>query len=354
MARADPLLIELASGGFEGVMATITHLQVNSAIEHRMQGLLWAWVETGNFAIESEASELLATSVLSARVRSRRLSEAAADLSSELSHRDLDVAVFKGIATERRWYKRQGERPAVDLDLWLAPHQLDHAGEVVERIQPNHPLADQISSLVSNRRIRSVDLVWNGIPVDLHFDPFKFGVWYEGLEEVWADTEDLGDGYRTMGSAAELLVALLHLNKDRFSRLLGFVDVVRASARPEVAEKTWRLATEIGVSVPVACSAQAVGETLGMDIPIPAPRPGWRTRAWSRLWPEKSRLLGSGGYQQMRHRQDLIPLLCDGRSSEAIAHLRHVWFPPRALLDYFNPHVKGLPYPLALWKARTN
>jgi len=31
-----------------------------------------------------------------------------------------------------------------------------------------------------------------------------------------------------------------------------------------------------------------------------------------------------------------------------------VWFPPRALLDYFNPHVKGLPYPLALWKARTN
>jgi len=317
-----------------------------------MHGLLWEWIEATHRPIDEVVMGQLAPAVIAARRRSRRLQTVAAELTEKLARADLQVAVFKGIATEKRWYGSSGVRPSVDLDLWLAPNQIDRVDEVVTAILPTHPLAEQILSLATTRKIRSVDLVWDQFPIDLHFDPFKFGVWYEDLEAVWADTEDLGEGYQAMGPAAELLNALIHLNKDRFSRLLGFVDVVRASAQPGVAADAWRLAKKIGVSVPVACSAQVVGETLGVEIPIPAPRPGWRTQMWSRLWPEEARLLGNEGYAQMRHRQDWIPLLCDARFSEAVQHLNRVLFPPRALLDYYNPHLVRLPYPLALWRAR--
>jgi len=347
------LLLALAGGADVPLDAEATTDVVTSAIEHRMHGLLWELVETEELPVGREATDLLAPAVLAVRRRSRKLATTASDVSEELAEIGLEVAVFKGVAAEKRWYGRNGTRPAGDLDLWLAPHQIDRAGEAVTALHPGHPLEGQVSELASTGQIRSVDLVWKGIPVDLHFDPFKFGVWYEDLDAVWANTEDLGEGYRAMGPAAELVNALIHLNKDRFSRLLGFVDVVRASAQPEVAEAAWRLATQIGVSVPVACSAQVVGETLDVPIPIPEPRDGWRTQMWSKLWPKETWLQGNAGYAQMRRRQDLIPFLCDGQLPEAIKYLQHVWFPPRVLLDYFNPHVEGLPYPLALWKART-
>lgn len=348
----DPLLVPLAAGAHPAAGTVVNRALAVSAVEHRMDGLLWRWVEAGALEVEPEALSLLAPPAIASRRRSARLSTAAVQVSEKLGRADLQVAVFKGIAAEKRWYISSGDRRAVDLDLWLAPHQLGRVDEVVEAIQPDHPLVHRVSELASSRRIRSVDLVWNQIPIDLHFDPFKFGVWYEDLDAVWVETEDLGDGWRAMGPAAELLNALIHLNKDRFSRLLGFVDVVRASAQPDVADGAWQLAKKMGISVPVACSAQVVGDTLGVEIPIPPPPPGWRTQLWSRLWREETRLRGNEGYTQMRHRQDWIPLLCDDRFSEAARHLRHVWFPPRALLDYFNPHVEGLSYPLALWRAR--
>ena len=281
MSRPHPLLLGIAADRAFSTTVAVTREVAASAIEHRMQGLLWEWIEDSVHPIGDEVTELLAPTVIAARRRSRRLQAVAAELTEKLGRSDLEVAVFKGIAAEKRWYGSSGDRPAVDLDLWLSPHQLGRAQEVVAALQPTHPLASQISDLATTRQIRSVDLVWNQIPVDLHFDPFKFGIWYDDLQSIWADTEDIGDGVRALGAAAELLTALLHLNKDRFSRLLGFVDVVRGSADTDVAEDTWRLAKDIGVSVPVGCSAKAIGDTLGVEIPIPTPRRGWRTEVWS-------------------------------------------------------------------------
>lgn len=324
-----------------------------SAIEHRMHGLLWDWTKEASHGLDREVADRLGPPVLAARRRSIRLATAAGDVTSELSRVGVEVAVFKGIAAEGRWYSRPGARPAFDLDLWLSPNQLDHAKRAIEVLQPDHPLIEDVTHLVATRRIRSVDIVWRGVPIDLHFDPFKFGVWHDNLEAIWTDIEDTEEGYRVMGSAAEMLNALIHLNKDRFSRLLGFVDVVRASTQPGLSADAWDLAKEIGVSVPVACSARVVAEVLGVPVPIPAPPRGWRSSAWERLWPPDTRLLGEEGYRRLRHRQDWLPLLCDGKSRSALGFLRHVWFPPRPMLDYFNPHVAGLPYPLALWRART-
>lgn len=352
MTKPEEQALRLASGQRDGAEGGLSSRAIHSITEHRLEGILWPLVESGEIAISDDALASLATLGLSWRRRSRQLLEAAQSITHLLGDEGLEVAVFKGIAAERRWYSGPGARPAFDLDLWLSPWQLDRAREVVELVHPRHPLAGDVTDLVSDRRLRSVDLSWQGIPVDLHFDPFKFGVWHQDLDSVWANTEVRDDGIRVMGSAAELLVAILHLNKDRFSRLIGFVDVVRGATQPGVAEASWELAKAIGVTVPVACSAQVVRETLGAEIPIPEPPPGWKTRMWRRLWPEGSRLLGNEGYSMMRKRQDWIPFLCDDRLPEALRHLRHVLFPPKALLEYSHPEVAGTPYPIGLVKAR--
>ena len=295
---------------------------------------------------------MLAALALGTRQRSQRLTDAARRITEELNSHGLEVAVFKGIAAERRWYTAAGTRPAFDLDLWLSPLQLDRAEQAVELLHPEHPLAADVAGLVARRQLRSVDLSWNGVAVDLHFDPFKFGVWFDGLDGMWEETDIEADGLRVIGGSAGLLASLIHLNKDQFSKLIGFADVVRASRVPGMAERMWETATAVGATVPVACSGRVVAETLGVDLPIPPPRPGVKTWLWNRLWPEDSRLLGSEAQRRAKSRQHLLAFLCDGAAADAWGHLRHVLLPPKALVEYFNPAVSGDPYPLALWKAR--
>lgn len=352
IAPPERLLLDLASSRYDPSPVAVSLALVELAAEHRMAGLLSDRVDTGGIEVEPEARAVLAAMALGGRHRSQELTDAALAITTELDSLGLEVSVFKGIAVERRWYPRAGARPAFDLDLWLSPFQLQRAREVVELLHPEHPLAGDVAGLVARKQLRSVDLSWNGIPVDLHFDPFKFGVWSDQLEMVWSRTEIEPDGIRVMGEPAQLLVSLVHLNKDRFSKLVGFADVARAVAAPGLADAMWELASAMGVTLPVSCSARVVEQTLRVDLPIPPPRSGWRTWLWHRLWPETAGLLGSDGRVRPNMRQHLIPFFCDRAGFDAWSHLRHVLFPPKALVEYFNPLVKGDPYPIALWRAR--
>jgi hypothetical protein len=353
MSRPHPLLLTLAAGHLPEREEPIDDRLVKSAMEHRMQGLLWEWIDAGLVTCDEQIRASLAMVVLGLRRRSQRMFESILEIGQTLASRDLDFAVLKGVGVERRWYSGPGSRPAGDIDLWLAPHQLHRVREAVSMIQPDHPLVEDVAELVARHRLRSIDLRWKDFPVDLHFDPFKYGVWFEDLDSLWARSRPIDEGVRFTTEEVELVLSLLHLNKDRFARLLGFVDVMRIASDSEVCTAAWSLTERVGAQVPVASAASVVETTLGMCFDLPDPEPGLRTAVWNSVWPERIRLLGEDGLNRMRRRQDWIPLLCEGHVGDALRYLRHVWFPPKRLLEYFNPHVTGLSYPAALWKART-
>lgn len=307
---------------------------VASALEHRMHGLLWSAVERGDIDVPAGAERTLASQFLRTRDHHRRLWAALERIGAVLAERGIEVATFKGVTAERRWYRRMGERPSRDLDLWLAPHHLDRAGEVVRLLHPGHRLTDDVQALVDRRQLQSVDLVVDGVAVDLHFDPVKLGVWMPNLSSMWQRTVMLGR-VRVMGEADAAVQLLLHLAKDRFSWLIGLADVPRLFVPPFDVGTVEAEATEGGVERPVGASYATVQVLLSTGDTARVP---W---AWRLTWPRRLFLDGDSGWRRARHRQVWIPLFGRFPTVANLRALARVLFPPRPLVAYWYPDESG-------------
>jgi hypothetical protein len=141
---------------------------------------------------------------------------------------------------------------------------------------------------------------------------------------------------------------LVHLNKDRFQRLLGFADVARIVDSGEV---DWRAATLLaegeGIEAMVFRSLEVVLGEMSLPWPNELERPnGVRVEAWNLIWRPGIRLRGAEGRLRFRRRQDWYALLARGRAWEAVRWwLREMW-PPAVIVDIRYSDVRG-PY---LWK----
>lgn len=286
---------------------------------------------------------------LLAEHHNRRLWEVIREIQLRLASIGVGAAVAKGVVAENRWYDRPGERPCVDIDLVLEPTARTRFDDVIGALHPTHPLRPGLPILVRQGILQSVDVTVLATPVDIHADILKFEIPTRSLDTIWSRTVEVAgpDDLRVRALDAEtsLVHFLLHLNKDRFARLIGFADVARLLSREAL---DWGfvdafLARE-GLRVPVYNSLYVVTDTLGLD-PPPVQRPeGWRSRVWQRLWGEETRLWGHAGLVNRTHRQFLIPLLAEGRTTEGIRWLaRRRLFPPRAMLPLYYPDTKG-PY----------
>jgi hypothetical protein len=261
--------------------------------------------------------------------------------------------VLKGVASEARWYGRTGERPCWDLDLLVDPGQFDRVDEALSLLQPDHVLRGHAGSLIRAGHLQSFTVLFGRIVIDLHTDLFKFGVPSRGNEIVWqtATALDLEDvGRVTVPHASVALVHFLtHLNRDRFNRLLGFLDVDRVLADPSL---DWDLSKQViaGDSLETICrSALAtVEETLGRPRSLPPPSPGWRRAAWRALWSSRIRLLGTEGQVRFTRRALLLPFLLHGRTIEAIGAWRRRLFPPALVVEYLHGDQPGSGWTQAL------
>ena len=145
-----------------------------------------------------------------------------------------------------------------------------------------------------------------------------------------------------------LVHALVHLNKDRFQRLLGYADVARIAGSGDVDwDRFARFAEHEGLTVPTACTLAVVLDQLSLPWPAELERAhGPRAWAWRRLWPPHIRLRGAEGRLRYRRRQDFLALLARRRTAEGLAWwVRDVW-PAAAVVAARYPDVRG-PY---LWK----
>ena len=308
-----------------------------------MEGLVFTWA-AGLGLLDGPPGEALAAAEARNWARNQLLTAQAVRLEKDAVAHGVEIRFIKGVALEGQFYGRPGERPTTDLDVLVGRGDPAAIARWVIGLQPRHMWVSRLETLVAGGHIQAIDLVVDGVQVDLHFDPLK-------LEIVAARAGDdllrrvhpidVGMGpITTLDPEASLVLALLHLNKDRFRRMIGFADVRRMLER--VQDWDWFLAysRREGITTPLLSSLAVVVSTLG--IPPPAQLASYSpAKLWQVVWPEDTRLLGQEGVVRYRYRQMLIPFFAPDRWSEALVGLARRVFPPRPLLDAFFPDTRG-------------
>jgi len=347
MGRPDPILLNLARGrplheppDSEAFLA--------SASEQRMTGLVWSRIRSGELALSEDTRFELMQRHLQMRMRERQIWSALSEIARRLEPLGVQLGTFKGPTAAARWYDAEGERPFGDLDLLVAPQDRWRATEIAEAIEPGHQLAPVLQALVDDEVLPSVDLVVDGVAVDLHFDLLKFEVPGRHLDLFWARTLPYplegGGTVRVLDPEASLVHFLMHVNRDRFRHLLGHIDVARVIQREDL---DWDVVLELmrseGLEVPLLLTLEAIGEVMDLDLPA-LPHPGgWRATAWRRLWSPGVRLRGEEGAYRFRNRHRALPFLARGRTGDGLRHWLHYAVPPRSMMDVHFPETSG-PY----------
>jgi Uncharacterised nucleotidyltransferase len=344
MSRVDsttgphPALIDVAAGRGLPVVTDPMPL-LRSAFAHGMGGLLLSEVERTDTPWRRIALGVLTARQASVRAWHERLWAALVSVSAVFEDAGIDVAIAKGIAAEARWYARTGERPCNDLDLLLSPAHLGQIDDVIAAIEPSHPLCGKVRRLAERGIIQAVDLVHEGVPIDLHWDLLKLGIPSRNRQAIWDRTVPFplpdGRSLRALDAECSYVHFLVHLNKDRFRRLLGFVDAARVYEREDLDHAAVeRLVRADGIEASVSASWEVVVSTLGLHARNQIPAAGVRSLIWHIAWRPSVRLRAAESNVRFRHRQWLIAVLSRGRAVEALRCWIRYTFPPADYLAY--------------------
>lgn len=336
-------MIDLAAGRSPDVESLTSEL-VDSAIEHRMEGLLYSWATAEN-RLGSDAGNTLAATETRNWARNELLATHAVRLEADAAAHGVEICFMKGVVLESQIYSRRGERPTSDLDVIVRGGSTRDISAWVESLQPRHRWIPQLETLISGGHIQAIDLSVAGVQVDLHFDPLKLEiVGSRAASDLLARVvkRDIGVGTVTgLDAEASLVLALLHLNKDRFRRLIGFADAQRLVDR--VRDWDWIIdyARAERLTTPLLASLDVVSNSLGTAPHRVSSGSTVDRRLWNRVWPERTRLLGYQGAVRYRYRQMLIPLFDPRRWREAMVGAGRRLFPPRPLVGAFFPERRG-------------
>ncbi|CAN5883511.1 hypothetical protein BH23ACT2_BH23ACT2_24740 [soil metagenome] len=307
---------------------------LDSAAEHRMVAAVLDAARVDHLPLSAHGLTTLGVWDLAEQREHLRFWSTIAEVQELLGPLGVDVTVLKGVATEARWYDGPGQRVTTDVDLLLDPTALTRVGELVGRLDPDHASIRLLDDLVARRLIQHVDLRVGGTQVDLHLDPFKVGLATRSLREIWTGTETLDTAHgriRVLAVEAELVLLLLHQNKDAFAYLGPFLDVRQILERARLDRARLRdLVEGEGLDVPVWKSLERVTRVLGLDVEVPSVT-GPRARAWERVWAHP--LGGHEARAAARGPQRALSLLARGRTADSLRELRRQVLPQRELLE---------------------
>ena len=315
---------------------------VQSAFDHRMDGLLYSFAIADRLPSLLSKSDMrvLAAATLDVEARQARQAATLAEISERLAPVEVRPVVIKGLPTQARWYDQPGERPSTDVDIVLDVTGERAISETLEVLGLEPRRACQAGALVARKRLQSVGHAYSGVAIDIHFDHLKLGMWTRNRDAFFRSAEavQLPNGQSVLAPDPEhaLLLFLVHMNKDRFSLLLSFVDVLRIIDREQI---DWARFDELvradGLEVPAYRSLAAVLSVAGRTHPNrETGRGSPRSLLWTASWPERSRLRGRHGRATRKRRQTLIPFLASGRLAEALTEVRRQYAPPRDLVDF--------------------
>lgn len=355
MARPHPSLYDVAADRVRPVTVFPTSAY-QSAGEHRVNGLVIGLIGKGVLEVDPVLRRESVAAGLVIKARNLKLWDEAEAVTSTLGDAGIETAVFKGIATEARYYPGPATRPAADLDLVVAPDALSRFGEAIRLLQPDHRLLDDVDDLVERDLIQSVDVrLPSGVWVDLHVDAVKTGISLRSREAMWERTEYTtgpdGRSIRVLHSSDAMVQAVIHQLKDRFSLLRGHADVARILGSGTV---DWDVVADLLETDRLASLFWPALSIILDELNLPAlvaPTPSIGTASVNRLWPPPTRLQGHTGIEHKVRAKHAIPFLIKGRKGAAVRHFWRVLFPPRAMMTYQHPDYRG-PYPWRLMSMR--
>ena len=257
-----------------------------------MQGLLWRQVDEGNVSLSRNTVRQVAAEFMRVRHRNLTIWETLGRVSSMLTRRKIRFLVLKGIANEARWYEQVGDRPTSDLDIWVSPEDKWRFGEIVRGVSPGHPLGHSVQGLVDAGHLQSVDLVSeSGILIDLHADPFNFGLRARTAPTMWATQEEvtspLGGTVPVLSATSSLVHSLVHLNQDGLGSLVGFADVCRIIKDERIdPDAAISMLQEEGLLAHGMNTLNAVADVLNIRTGFDPS--SYETRWWRAVWPRRS------------------------------------------------------------------
>ena len=351
MAYPHPALIQIAAGRPGGVVADSNAL-VESALQHRMAGLAFEAASAGDLQLDASARHTLAAVKLAGAAHNANVGRAAAGVVAELRTRGWEAAVFKGIATAQRWYPTPGTRPTADVDLLLSPDTSRNIDELLAHFAPDHGLLGKAQRLCDAGRIQSVDFIWEDVWIDVHTDPIKVGIDLPNSDDLWRRVEPMeleGKEVLVLDAEATLLQSVLHLQKDRFSRLHGFADIARIAASGLDWDWIQEFAKHAGLSIHLNEALRVVSEVLSIDLPYDSAE---SSRLWRVIWSERTRLRGDVGLTRKVRTHYWIPLTMPGRRLDALKYWSRIVIPPADIVDYMHPDTAG-PYPWRVVQYRS-
>ena len=335
MTAPHPALIQLVVSGEAGPIEDEgTFLQ--SVHEHRMTAPVLTAYQRQALRLSPASATTLGIWDLAERRQHLLFWKAIQEVQDRLAPTGAEVAVLKGVATEARWYGEIGQRVSTDVDLLLAPDALDGAAKLVATIDKRRGVSSAIDSLVRQRLLQHVDLHVGPVHVDLHFDPLKIGIPTHQLDEVWDSTQLFPTPHgmiRVLRPEIELVLLLLHLNKDSFAFLGSYLDIRQIVAR---AALDWDYVRSFvageGLEVPVFKSLAAVTELLGLDLDVPRTH-GVRAWCWERLWGRATRPGGHDSRMRAPTAQRFLAFHASGRTRATVREVRRQLLPARQLLE---------------------
>jgi hypothetical protein len=351
MSKPHPALFDLAAGR----PITSEHDPEGlylSSVDHRMSGLLGG-DEVGVGSLTEHDRLHLAGVQASMWVHNTMLRERLREFLSLASDVGAEVAAYKGVVTEERWYRQAGERVTTDLDLIVAPGTFDRAFDLIAVLEPLR--VDEFRPLVSSGVLQSCELRFHDVTIDLHFDMLKLELL--GTREphrLWESMEELdafGTQVLTPNPSLSLTLTLLHAMRDRFRWLGSYADVARIvqDGRTDLGESL-RLAESEGLGAQTRLALNRINQELGLGLGDLSGR-GVQHRMVSMLWPRARSLRGTPVIHPPPRSTFKMAVLVKGRSLEAVRGWLRRLIPSREVLDHYHPNARG-PYLIRLVSAR--
>ncbi|MCL1693354.1 MAG: nucleotidyltransferase family protein, partial [Actinomycetia bacterium] len=267
----------------------------------------------------------------------------------------IDVAIFKGMAIGSRWYDDPSLRPAYDIDIFVAPEQLDRMGELAAHFDPAPGTEQAISAMVKENRVFEHTVSIDGFDVDIHRDPMNLTLESRLLGDIWVTAEPIelpnGTVVRMLNLEWSLIQALLHLFRDNFADLLHIYDVaLMLDADPDWGAVAAYVERE-GWTDLIRFSLGYVCDVLGRTSPLPTVISPQSRMLITTVWPRRLRLQGHDSVARAYRRQSLTGILVRGRRLETVRPLALRVFPPRSVIDHRSTATSD-PYIVALYRWR--
>ncbi|MEE9415065.1 MAG: nucleotidyltransferase family protein [Acidimicrobiales bacterium] len=345
------LLVSLAIG--QPLTKPVTAEFIEVIRLHRLEGVALLAIEKQRATATHDVRSALAMDVLAWQASRARMVLAVEHLVPKIRALGIEPAIAKGLAIEDLTGPGSATRPAVDIDLFIEPAQVQRIGEILDLLEPeaDHAL---MGLLARQGWVFEETVEVLGVDVDVHRDILNCLVPSKDPDRLWSETSDMRVGSTLVtrpNLELAILISLLHLARDGFSLMLGVHDLIRLFDREPEWAKLRALLTSQGLLQVGSYACATIDQLAGRSSPLSASLKPSYAKAMDRAWPHNRRWRGQRGVANAARTQNYVSLFITDRRLERAKALKNRLLLPNEVLNFRYPQGTGsYPSRLVGWR----